>query len=330
MSTVVTGKRIAEPTPATGRRFRMPSRRTRDPRPPRAPRPVLPLTREQERLVLTSSVLTMVAIVCLWSLAQMLVLGRLSEDRAQGLLYGEFRHQLAAQTAPTGPTTVDADGQTVAVAPGDPVALLSAPRVHLFQTVVEGTASGDLLAGPGHRRDTVLPGQEGTSIVYGRATTYGAPFGTVAGLRKGDHVYVVVGQGRLDFTVLGVRHDGDPLPPAPAAGTARLVLTTGEGFGRGTNPGRALYVDADAPKAFPAPAGRPVAVPEPELAMQTDPGALPLLVLCLAGLVAMTFGVIAARQRWSAALVWVVATPVVIALSWGTTDVVMRLLPNLI
>jgi sortase A len=44
----------------------------------------------------------------------------------------------------------------------------------------------------------------------------------------------------------------------------------------------------------------------------------------------MTFGVIAARQRWSAALVWVVATPVVIALSWGTTDVVMRLLPNLI
>jgi len=242
----------------------------------------------------------------------------------------EFRHQLAAQTAPTGPTTVDADGKTGAVAPGAPVALISAPEIGLSQVVVEGTASGDLLAGPGHRRDTVLPGQEGTSLVYGRATTYGGPFGKVGDLRKGDHVTVVVGQGRLAFTVLGLRRDGDPLPPAPAAGKARLVLTTAEGLRYGMGPGRAVYVDAEAPKAFPAPTGRPAAVPEPELAMQTDSGAMPLLVLCLAGLVAVTLGVIAARQRWSAALVWVVATPVVIALSWGTTDVVMRLLPNLI
>ncbi len=42
----------------------------------------------------------------------------------------------------------------------------------------------------------------------------------------------------------------------------------------------------------------------------------------------MTLGVVAARQRWSAALVWVVAAPVALALAWSTTDVVMRLLPN--
>ena len=64
--------------------------------------------------------------------------------------------------------------------------------------------------------------------------------------------------------------------------------------------------------------------------MATDPGALPLLALCLALLLALTLGVVAARQRWSAALVWVVASPLVIALAWATTDVVMRLLPNLI
>jgi sortase A len=50
----------------------------------------------------------------------------------------------------------------------------------------------------------------------------------------------------------------------------------------------------------------------------------------LALLLALTLGVIAARQRWPAALVWVVAAPLAIALSWATTDVVMRLLPNLI
>jgi len=40
--------------------------------------------------------------------------------------------------------------------------------------------------------------------------------------------------------------------------------------------------------------------------------------------------VVAARQRYSAVLVWVVASPVAIALAWQTTDVVMRLLPNLV
>jgi sortase A len=71
-------------------------------------------------------------------------------------------------------------------------------------------------------------------------------------------------------------------------------------------------------------------VPDSEKAMAADGGALPLLALCLALLLATTLGVVAARQRWSAVLVWVVAAPLVIALSWVATDVVMRLLPNLI
>ena len=64
--------------------------------------------------------------------------------------------------------------------------------------------------------------------------------------------------------------------------------------------------------------------------MARDGGALPLLALCLALLLALTLGVVAAAQRWSTALVWVVACPLALALSWMTTDVVMRLLPNLI
>lgn len=64
--------------------------------------------------------------------------------------------------------------------------------------------------------------------------------------------------------------------------------------------------------------------------MGTESGAvMPLLTLCLGLLLALTFGVVAARQRFGAALVWVVATPVVLAAAWLTTDVVMRLLPNL-
>jgi sortase A len=63
--------------------------------------------------------------------------------------------------------------------------------------------------------------------------------------------------------------------------------------------------------------------------MGTEAGAMPLLALCLGLLLALTLGVVAARQRFSAALVWVVTTPVVLAVAWVTTDVVVRLLPNL-
>lgn len=264
----------------------------------------------------------MTAIVCTWMLLQLLFLGGVAQNRAQDLLYREFRTAAAAGTAPVGPVTPA----------GDPVALLTIPRLGISQVVVEGTSSGDLLAGPGHLRNTVLPGQAGTSVVYGRGATYGAPFADIASLAPGDIVKVVAAQGPVQLTVTGVRRTGDPLPQPLAAGHARLTLATAEGQGRlrALRPGEVVYVDAEADKAFAAPAGLPATVPDSEKAMAKDPGALPLLSLCLALLLALTLGVVAARQRWSAVLVWVVASPLVLALAWATTDVVMRLLPNLI
>lgn len=289
---------------------------------PRSPRPARPPRGVDQAASYVSSATAMVSIVCLWLVAQLLVLGGISQDRAQHLLYGELRAALADGTASVGPITPV----------GEPVALLEIPRLGVEQVVVEGTASGDLLAGPGHLRNTVLPGQAGTSVVLGRSATYGGPFGDVPALVAGDQVVVTTGQGEVTFTVLGVRRAGDPMPQPLAAGRSRLTFVTaaGEGSLAAIRPGEVVYVDAEAPSAFPTPAGVPAAVPDSEKAMATDQGALPLLTLCLALLLALTLGVVAARQRWSAVLVWVVASPLVIALSWATTDVVMRLLPNLI
>ncbi|WP_181411020.1 sortase [Nocardioides humi] len=216
--------------------------------------------------------------------------------------------------------------------PGAPVALLEIPRLGLQQVVIEGTASGDLLAGPGHLRNTVLPGQAGTSVVFGRAATYGGPFGDLDQLERGDRIEVQVGQGRVVFTVSGLRRTGDPLPQPLESGRSRLTLVTAEGQGRlrAIAPGEVVYVDAEAASAFPAPSGLPPTVPESEKPMGTDAGVLPLLALDLALLLALTLGVIAARQRWSLVHVWVVATPLALALAWATTDGVMRLLPNLL
>ncbi len=289
----------------------------RPPRPARGPRPA------HDGAAALSTSLTMLSIVCLWVAAQLLLLGGFSHDRAQDLLYGELRGQLAASTAPIGPV----------VPAGDPVALLTIPRLDLEEVVVEGTASGDTLAGPGHLRNTVLPGQVGTSVLMGRATTYGGPFGGLDELRSGDDITVVMAQGAKTFTVVGVRRPGDPLPQPLPAEQARLTLVTAEGGeGRlgGLTPDSVLYVDADAAEGFPAPTGRPATVPDTEKPLATDTGALPLLALALALLLALTLGVVAARQRWSTPLVWVVASPIAIALSWASTDVVMRLLPNVI
>ena len=135
----------------------------------------------------------MLSVVCTWVVLQVLFLGGLSQERDQSALYQRFRGELAAATAPTGGT----------IAPGAPVALLVVPSLGLEQVVVEGTASGDLLAGPGHRRDTVLPGQTGVSLLYGRTRSYGAPFAKITSLQAGDQIVTQTAQGRSTFRVEG-------------------------------------------------------------------------------------------------------------------------------
>ncbi|MFS3129474.1 sortase [Nocardioides sp. Bht2] len=277
---------------------------------------------DDEQLRLFSTSLTVLGLLAVWFLVQLFALGAISQDRQQQVLHDRFRTELASAVAPVGPI----------VDQGAPVALLTIPRLDVEQVVVEGTTSGDLLAGPGHRRDTALPGQVGTSVVYGRSGTYGAPFAGLGDLSVGDRIEVVAGQGTTRFAVIGIRRAGDPLPQPAAEGRARLTLATSEGEGRlgALARGDVVYVDAEAEKGFPAPAGRFSAVGEEEKAMGVDHGILPRLALLLGLLVLTTLAIVAARQRWSAALTWVVATPVTVALAWATTDAAMRLLPNLV
>lgn len=314
MTATVTPPETPE-VPEQASRRAAPARRAE--RPPRAPRPPV-----QGTAAMWSSISTMVALLCVWALLHVLVLAQISHARSQDLLFKEFRVELAAATAPI-------DGTSE---PGSPVAILRIPKLDVEQVVVEGTAPGDLFAGPGHLRSTVLPGQAGTSLVYGRAATYGGPFGRLDELRAGDRIEVTMGQGEVAFTVLGLRRSGDPSPQPAKLGAARLTLVSAEGAGRfsGLRPGEAIYVDAEAPKGQPASGRYGPAVPDSEKVMARGVESLPSVCLGLLLLIALTLGVIAARLRWSVGLVWVVAAPVAIALAWFTTDAAMRLIPNLI
>lgn len=288
------------------------------PRRPASPRPPVPAGASSGIWSLVT-----VAALCGWFLVQVLGFGGLEQARAQHVLYAELREQLAAQTAPTGG----------AIEPGAPVAILSIPTLGREQVVVEGTAAGDLLSGPGHRRDTVLPGQSGVSLVYGRALSYGGPFRSITTLRPGDGIQVTTGQGEFVYRVDGVRRGGDPMPAAVKAGGSRLTLVTAEGHGilSAVTPASAVYVDATLQgEAVVGPAGRPAAVPEAEKALKIDLSVLPMLALSLQALLLAAVGVVVLRRRLPMRVLWVLAAPVLIALAWWTTDVVVQLLPNLI
>ena len=286
----------------------------------RGPRPVRPPQQGAAAVVSTASV--MVTVVSLWMVVQMLLLSGLAHDRTQTVLFREFRVQLAETTAPLGPT----------IPVGDPVAIIKIPALGVEEVVVEGTASGDLLAGPGHQRGTPLPGQEGISFVMGRAATYGAPFARIGELLPGDTVEIITAQGALTLTVMRVRREGDPVPTTMADDVGRLTLVSAEGEGplSALTPDTTVLVDAETTDAFPTPPGYGGALPASEKPMATDSTALPLLALWLALLIGLVLAIVSARQRWSAPLVWVMASPLALTLAWLTTDTAMRLLPNLL
>lgn len=284
------------------------------------PAPAVPVP---DNLSIVSTSMTVVAVLCAWMVAQLLVLGGLEQHRAQDRLYGEFREQLAAATAPVGGI----------IPPGSPVALLSVPGLGWDQVVSEGTSSGLLLDGPGHRRDTVLPGQAGVSIVYGKASTFGKPFKAMLSGASGQKMTVTTGQGELSYTIGDVRRAGDPLPAAPPEGGSRITMVTADGDGRlgSIAPNQVVYIDATLDAgAFIAPPGRLNAIGPAETAMASDTSVMPALALSLGVLAAATIGAIIARRRFGAIRTWLIGAPIILALAWMSVDLTTYLLPNLL
>lgn len=263
-------------------------------------------------------------LLCAWLLAYALGVSALQEGRSQQQLYGQLRDELSQGNTPIG-------GDGIAV--GTPVALLEVPSIHLRQVVVEGTSAGTLRAGPGHRRNTVLPGQPGTAVIYGRSATFGAPFRAITALKPGDTVTVTTGQGPFTYEVSAVRRANDPLPVPPQRGGSRLTLATAEGDGwrAGWAPDHVVYVDATLKgDSQLGPPGRPSTVATAEQAMQSDPDAFVPLVLWLQLLASAAAAVVVARLRWGGAQAWFVGVPVILACLWGFAGSMAQLLPNLV
>ena len=109
---------------------------------------------------------------------------------------------------------------------GHAIGRIKIDRIGLSIVVVQGTDTASLEKGPGHYRNTPIPGQPGTVAIAGHRTTYLAPFRHIDDIRDGDSVRIEMPYAAFTYTV--EKHEvvdpGDVGIIKPV-GYDRLVLT---------------------------------------------------------------------------------------------------------
>ncbi len=267
----------------------------------------------RRRFLLAAWAVSLAAILLTGFVGYLFTFSHLQERHFQSTSYKSFRDQLGKAVAPTG-----------AAADGEPVALIDIPAIGLHQAVVvEGTTGRDLMRGPGHRRDTALPGQQGVSVLFGRGASFGAPFARLSELRVGDRIEATTGQGKFTYTV-NVYGDADQPITDPAKN--RLVLLTGDS---GWIPTGTVLIGARLDgDAQPNPGGRPAYIPY-DKALAADKGALAALQLWTLALLGVVVAATVAARYWRRSAAYLSLAPVLGAVLWSVYENAAALLPNL-
>jgi sortase (surface protein transpeptidase) len=112
-------------------------------------------------------------------------------------------------------------GSALAPKPGQPVGVLQVKQPFTLNVeIAEGDGPAELRAGPGHRPGTPLPGYLGNSVIYGRASEWGGPFGNLHRADPGTEIYV---QTRLGSTGPIVDYKVESVHVVSAAASVRYL-----------------------------------------------------------------------------------------------------------
>jgi sortase A len=99
-------------------------------------------------------------------------------------------------------------------------------RINLDIVVVQGTDTASLEKGPGHYKNTSIPGQPGTVAIAGHRTTYLAPFRHIDEIQNGDQIRIEMPYAA--FTYVVTKHevvDPGDIQILKPVGYPQLVLT---------------------------------------------------------------------------------------------------------
>src|SRR3954453_23023270 len=88
---------------------------------------------------------------------------------------------------------------------GHAIGRIKIDRIGLDMVVVQGTDTSSLQKGPGHYRNTSLPGQPGTVAIAGHRTPYLAPFRHIDQIENGDEIRIEMPYAA--FTYVAQRHE---------------------------------------------------------------------------------------------------------------------------
>jgi sortase A len=274
------------------------------------------VTKPRPTLQLVGGGLTLLGVFLLGFVAYLYGFSGLQEARAQRTLYQTLKVELAdlgSYVAPIAATT-----------PGKPVAILDIPAIGINKmVVVEGTSPENLTLGPGHLIDTPLPGEYGISAIYGRRSTFGAPFGRLTELKNGDKITVITGQGTFMYNVVAKggssRYVENPDPNQLLLFTSCSAVV----------PTSYCYYDADltsSPVANPGDRPAPTAA---DLPLAGDTSVLVLTMMWGLALVIVSAAGTIAAARWSPWLAYLAVTPLLLAVLWNLYQSLAALLPNL-
>ena len=291
---------------------------------PKPERPLRPLTPREQAI---RGALIVLSVLLLALAINVMLVGQVRHLVAQQQLSDAFRAQLAEGIAPVS----EGDYNDVLLPDGAPVGIIEIPRLGIREVIVEGTNSETTQLGPGHRRDTSLPGQAGVSVIMGRAAGYGGPFARIQELAPGDEFTILTGQGEHRFEVIGLRYAGDPSPPRLRAGESRVMLTTARGVPYA--PAGIARVDAQLVSET-QPAGlrqtRFATLPPQDRELSGDTSMAWALVFALQFLVLVEVAAVWAFRNVGPRRTWIVFVPLTLFAGLWVTGEIVRLLPNLL
>jgi len=256
---------------------------------------------------------SLLALLVLGFAGYLYFLSGVQEARVQTTMYATLRGQLGQATAPLNSPK-----------PGTPMAILSIPAIGMHnEVVVQGTSPENLELGPGHLRDTPLPGESGVSVLYGRRATFGSPFGLVPRLSPGEKIIITTGQGTSVYRVKLVGDSKERILISTAPNQLMLVTADSDLI-----PSHYIEVDASLVSRSQPDAGTTSVTPA-EVALGNDPNAL---ILCMAwgmALVIVSAGGSVVASRWSKWPAYLAIVPIALAVVWNLYQNIAALLPNI-
>ena len=228
---------------------------------------------------------------------------------------------------------------------GQPVGVLAIPALGITQAVVEGVGSSQTVSGPGHVPGTAGLGQPSNAAVVGRNAGYGAVFGRLNQLKRGDRVLTATTEGQSIYVVRRVTAvtigSAAPTPgAAPTSGTGPTV--TLETLYRHTSDNRLTLVSSassipwNSSRAIEVTAilrGKPYAA-TPQAARNSsqlgntgESGAWAELILSLQALVVVAVGAILLYRRCTVRSAYLLSTAPLVAFTVLAAESISRLLP---